>query len=497
MPDFRAIISQQLAAIDATNPAERNVVYERVKDVLQKAIERSQDQSKLLDHIYELDQVVNEIESGYAKAPSRFDQLLNPVRNLSTQVKLKYGAIAGLISAVADFVKPLLELTVPIIIISAIGGIVLFLGFFLTKRSRPVLQSGALLCVLLFLFSSGWWGLQHLVRNADANGALAEILPGASAVQNAFLARLGRIEAQTRRVGDLLEEQARRSAEQTREAAAMDEEYKRKEREEEDVARQRIVIAGYKPDAEGLVRAFKDNSDITNAFDTLRIEPTEAAVKAVASKVQTVEETRNLANLIRNRGQRLPAMQKLQQSLDADGTKLSAAFQEANAQATVCNQHNYLLAIGPDVLKKACALNGLRFAEAFAKYFSAAHKHLDTFDFMRKATSSLPVEKVAGTIWPGQIKSCGYYEGELDYFHRGSFVRPPYGTISTPNSANIIDVWNSTAEEFGAGSQNRCALNNINAGRARFCRARVIIATPCGEAAVSSVRIIENLATLR
>lgn len=496
MPDFHAIITHQLALIDATNAGERHAVYGRVKDVLHRAIEKTQDRASLLDALYELDRIIDDIERGYTQSPSRLDRLLKPIRNLSTEAKLKYGAIAGLISTVADFVKPLLELTVPIIVSSAIGGIVLLLGSSLAKTSRPLLQSGAFLCGLLFLFSSGWWGLQHFVRDADANGAFAEIIPGASTVQDAFLARLGRIEEQTRRVGDLLEENARQTAEEARESAAMDKEFRRQEREKENLARERIRIAGYHADAGGFVRAYMGNADVKDAFDTLRIEPTEAAVRAVAPTVQTTKEMLELSSLVRDRANRLPDLQKLKHSLDLDGAKIAAAFQEANAQATVCNPQNYSLLIGSDLLKKACAENGRRFANAFEDYFTAAYAttNLTSLDFMRKAPSSLPVEKVAGTLWPGEIKDCRYYAGELDYFHIGGLFS--WGTIGTRNSARIVYVY-SEDPQFGQDSEKRCPKVDVEAGRARFCRARVIVATSCKATSLPSLRIVKNLASLR
>lgn len=493
MPDFRAIISQQLEAIDTANPADRNAVYTRVRDVLQKAIERSQDQSKLLDHLYELDRVIDDIERSYAGAPSRVDQMLAPVRSLSTQAKLKYGAVAGLVTTIADFVKPLLELTVPIMIGSGVGIIVLLAGSCWGTRYRPTLRSGAFVCTVLFVCASGWWCLQHIVRGANANGAVAEIIPGASAIQNAFLSRLSRIETETKRVADLLEKQSQLSAEDRNREAAIDEEFHREGEAKKNLERERIKIAGYTADAEGLVKAFKDKSDVIDGFGALQIEPTEAAVRAVAPTAKTLKEVGELSSLVRSSKSRKPDMYRLKQSFDADGEKLAIAFQEAAAKTTVCDPRNYSLLIGPDLLKKACALDGLRFAEAFAEYFTSAYTHLHALHLMQKATSALPVEKVVGSIWPGQIKSCGYYEGELDYFHRGSFVRPSHGTISARNSTVMVDVWKEDPQ-FGEGSQGRCPLPDVQTGRARFCRARVIVASSCKDARFT---VIKTLATLR
>lgn len=492
MPDFRAIISRQLANVDASRADERHAVYDRARDVLHKALEANPGQPEFLGYLYELDRVIDEIEREYAATPSKVDRLLAPIRSLSAQAKLKYGAIAGLVATIADFVKPVLELTVPVMAASAVGGIVLLAGSGLARKRRTALLSGAFLCGLMFLFSFGWWGLQHFVRDADANGAFAEIVPGASTVQTALLTRLGRIEDQTRRVGDLLEEQARRSAEEAREEAAMEEEFKRQEREKKDLARQRIEIAGYRPDAEGMVKAFKDKSDVTDAFGTLGIEPTEAAVRAVAPTARTTDEVRQLASLIRDHAARSPVIQKLQQAMAADGARLAAAFQEASAKATVCDPRNYSLVIGPDLLKKACAQDGLRFANTFQQYFTAAYANsLGALDFMRKATSSLPVEKVAGTIWPGETKDCGYYEGELDYFHIGGLFA--WGATSARNSSRVTYVW-STDPRFGEGSQNRCPMVDVQANRAGFCRARVIVASACEG---SRFTVIKTLAALR
>ncbi|ABD08831.1 hypothetical protein RPB_4139 [Rhodopseudomonas palustris HaA2] len=54
------------------------------------------------------------------------------------------------------------------------------------------------MCSVLFVFSFGLWGMQHFIKGADAQGVVAEIVPGASQIQNALLARLSRIESNTR-----------------------------------------------------------------------------------------------------------------------------------------------------------------------------------------------------------------------------------------------------------------------------------------------------------
>ncbi|RIK97048.1 MAG: hypothetical protein DCC74_08650 [Proteobacteria bacterium] len=505
MPDFHSIITRHLANVDASRATERHTVYERVKDVLHKALEANPGQPELLGYLYELDQAIDEIERGYAAAPSKVDRLLAPIRGLSTQAKLKYGAIAGLVATIADFVKPVLELTVPVMAASAIGGIVLLAGSGLARKHRTSLLSGAFLCGLMFMFSFGWWSLQHVVRDADANGAFAEIVPGASAVQTAFLTRLGRIEDQTRRVGDLLEEQARRSAEEAREEAAMEEEFKRQERERKDLARQRIEIAGYRPDAEGMVKAFMDKSDVADAFDTLGIEPNEAAIRAVAATARTTDEIWRIAHLIKDRAARSPAIQKLQQAMAADGAKLAAAFQEAGAKATVCDSRNRSLVIGPGLLKKGCAQDGLRFANAYMAYHQAAYGDMPTPKgveyvaalthpvlYMRNATANLPVEKVAGTLWLGRVKDCTYYEGEIDYFFNGGLNY--WGTLPTPGSNTITFFTQSLDKSFAEGAATRCPLADVRTGRARFCRARVILATWCEG---TKLTIVKNLASLR
>ncbi|MCD0420263.1 hypothetical protein LOC51_23855 [Rubrivivax sp. JA1024] len=205
MPDFNPLIQKYLSRIDASKPGERAIAYEQARSALDKAFKDDPGNPNHLGYLYDLDETIAATEARYRTHRTKLDDLLDPVRQLSTRAKLKYGAIAGAISLVSDFIKPILELTLPILIGSAVAGLVLFAGSRLFGGSRALLQSGAFLCSVLFVCSFGLWGAQHFIKGADAQGVVAELVPGASQVQNALLAMLSRIESNTRETAEGVE----------------------------------------------------------------------------------------------------------------------------------------------------------------------------------------------------------------------------------------------------------------------------------------------------
>lgn len=325
MPDFRAIISQQLEAIDTANPADRNAVYTRVRDVLQKAIERSQDQSKLLDHLYELDRVIDDIERSYAGAPSRVDQMLAPVRSLSTQAKLKYGAVAGLVTTIADFVKPLLELTVPIMIGSGVGIIVLLAGSCWgpdTARHCAAARLSARCCSFAHP-AGGACNISFAGPMPTAQSPKSFPAPARFRTHSSVASPASKPRRNASRTCWKNNRSSRPKTETGRLRSTKNSTGKAKRKRPE---RERIKIAGYTADAEGLVKAFKDKSDVIDGFGALQIEPTEAAVRAVAPTAKTLKEVGELSSLVRSSKSRKPDMYRLKQSFDADGEKLAIAF---------------------------------------------------------------------------------------------------------------------------------------------------------------------------
>jgi hypothetical protein len=202
MPDFANLIERSLKLGDATDLKFRTGVYAKMRAALDRAFEADSGSEAHLQSLYDLDFAIDRAEQTY-KTKSWTDRMIEPAHRLATTAKLKYGAIPGIITTISDFVKPILDLTTPIMIGSAAGGVALAIiaRFLKAPRDRTV-ASGAFVCAILFLFSFGWWGAQHLIRGAEANGVIAEIVPGASKVQNALLASLGRIERNTQRTAE-------------------------------------------------------------------------------------------------------------------------------------------------------------------------------------------------------------------------------------------------------------------------------------------------------
>jgi hypothetical protein len=127
------------------------------------------------------------------------ERRLAPLRKVVEGFKSKYGFIAVAGTMLADFIKPIVDLALPVMFGSLIGGTGLVMASRLLKASREKLEGAALICGLLLTCSTGLWTAQYLLPGAADKGVIADVIPGAGKAQNAVLAALGMIEGNTRR----------------------------------------------------------------------------------------------------------------------------------------------------------------------------------------------------------------------------------------------------------------------------------------------------------
>jgi hypothetical protein len=158
-----------------------------------------------MEDALELEQSIERVESHFKPQPSWFERHLAPVKAVVEKFKSQYGFIATAATLISDFIKPILDLTLPIAVGSLAGGAIFLVASRIFRSAREKLQGAAAVCGLFLVCSTGLLGVQHLVPGAADKGVIADAIPGASKVQKAMLASLGKIEANTERTAQGVE----------------------------------------------------------------------------------------------------------------------------------------------------------------------------------------------------------------------------------------------------------------------------------------------------
>lgn len=421
-PDAQYVeyVRTHLGKAERPTKAERKMAYARAQEELRDHYwEKGYSKAEWTAADEKLQRAITHVEGAF-KA-SLIDRFSDTVRDLWGPSSKTFLAISGVLTSVSDFLKPILDFTG----LFAIGsGLALFALLVLIKRrpeSRQRYLGTASFCGVLLLCSAGWWGVQKVVPGANANGLIAEIVPGASAAQNALLASLGRIEQQTKRVGDLLEEGVKRERE-AQEAI----EQARSARSNELQAR--IHEGGYTLDATGYLAAIADEYRYKDDFKEFGIKLTEPAFKNALKNAELKKVYSIMVFLFLARDDYAEVRRLLSQPSN-DAKTAREAFKSKNARATVCNPGSYSLVISAQSLTSACKLEGRAFATAYASYFNSAYSraYLDVdigfqvleSDYSIRALSELKITTLTEPIRFGNLPLCGYYEGEISFtFHR-------------------------------------------------------------------------------
>ncbi len=485
---FVDIIRRQLGDGHSLSAEQRHAVYERVRAFVQNHY-RTQGFSHLdyMTAALTIEQAIGDVEAEFAQAPSFVDRAMHAAGDFAVQFKTKYGAFAGVVSTAADFIKPVVDLTQAIVIGSGVIGIALVALARGAKTSRGKINQAATFCGLLFACSLSWLGIQNFVPGANANGAIAQLVPGASALQDAVVASLGRIEQQTKRVGDILEDNVRRDRE--------------KQREETERMGKRIVDAGFSLDAKGIANAVRANYRYLGDFAQLGVKPAEGAITDLLVSLDKKEEMESARAYLSQQKDDYPFIRKIQQSIEADRGRLAGVFEGADARRRLCDKATYSYPVATARLHQACKSEGLLFAHKYSKYANEVYDlALVPVSYSTQAIDSLPVTKLRGRASLSSLENtCSYYEIEYHFgfthYTTARGIQQSVGQLLVSENGDAligktISVFDPNFEQFKFA--DRCETNQITLRKVAACRARLLVASRCEGDEVTIVKVLST-----
>jgi len=488
---FRQLLAQRFPSGASSTAEARADFYAKLHQAVRAHYKNPRSPAYLTDYAA-LDRAIEAFEAssqGTARAaqPSHSalsfrERLAYRIGDIGEHLKFKYGAIAAGVSLISDFITPIVDFTVPLLVGSAVVGLLLMAFAGWAGKAKEQLKTVSYFCGATFVFCLGLLMLQTVVPGAKANGAVAEVIPGMGAFQNLVMASLGRIEAQTKRVGDILEESAKQDEADRAEMERQMQEYASQQQEELNAKKDRIAMAGYSLDATGLLNAFKDNYSYKYDFDEFKVEPTEGAIVAMLPALTKRDEIYRVLAYVESKKDDYAFMRSLYQRFVADKEMVFAAYTNSGAQGVLCNEKSYSLVVNRVAWEQACQLSGLPFATAYYLYYYDAYGSVDSDGpssklnlkptlFMINAAEELPLASRGGKLLFDQFEDCKYYEGELDYF----FFFAGWVSIQTANRADTrpFDVEDQTLPA------DQCRSADVIARKVPQCRARVIMASSC------------------
>ena len=212
---FETLLMRQIGDFNASTEELRKSVYGATGNALHKRHERSDLQTEMFE-VSAFNRAVTNLEANaaelghQARIPSDklawHDRFMFRLIEFFKTLKGRYGAMAGALSTASDFIKPIGDFTLAFALAAPFFSLV----FYAISRRNGKLQEHARaatsFCLALAICSVGWLALQNLIPGAKAKGAVAEVIPGATAVQNVILASLGRIEQNTERAASSAEQ---------------------------------------------------------------------------------------------------------------------------------------------------------------------------------------------------------------------------------------------------------------------------------------------------
>ncbi len=185
----------RLGDISDFSKAERKAAYAELRATLEKFYAEKNysiaDKKRALDVA---DAAIESIEKSHGGKGTLVDSLFSKVTELWAYTSPSLIAIGGVVSAFADFFKPVLELTPITTIVAGIATVTLGALSTRSVEARSRLRSFAAVCGVMFACSAGFWGLQIIVPGAKTEGAIAAVVPGLSTIQDRLFASLDRIE---------------------------------------------------------------------------------------------------------------------------------------------------------------------------------------------------------------------------------------------------------------------------------------------------------------
>lgn len=207
---------------------------------------------------------------------------------LYNQLKSKYGALLAGVTALIDFLKPVIDFAPLVLLASGIAGLFSFLAARRSKANRQKLMNWAYLSALFFISSGGWLLVTTFVPAAKA-GVAAQVVPGVAELQEKLVKILSGIAHDTKRTADS--------------AANIDRKLDSLQQEIDPKAQ--IQKAGYTSDGAGYVRAIAEGSHVRYLFQTVGIQG--SATDLREAMLDPKRDQQSFARLVDALGERDPA----------------------------------------------------------------------------------------------------------------------------------------------------------------------------------------------
>lgn len=273
---FAGVLARRFPDPASATDADRQAFHASLRAALHKRHEGREGPTFYVE-FGALEQAINafEAERGRQAVAARqaspapvLDRVVFRFSDMVAGLASRYGAFAAAIATVVDFLKPIGDYAVALMIGAAVIGAGSSIAMRYTTHMRGEARRLAYFCGALFLCSGGWLALGAAIPGAEANGVVARVVPGASDVQAMLLDRLATIAQHTKE-----------TAEGVR---AID---KRLEKMEEDndpvvAARKDIERAGYTPDSAGYLKALADGSLHLTSFHDIKVVASDAEIRA-------------------------------------------------------------------------------------------------------------------------------------------------------------------------------------------------------------------------
>jgi hypothetical protein len=387
-------------------------------------------------------------------------------------------AIVGGLISLCDFLEKVGPFTTIAMLASAFG---LAVAFVLYKTGYLSANFGRNACLALLLMLGGSASVkaaQSFIPGASENGVIAQVVPGASALQNTMLSSLGRIEEQTKRVSDILEDNARRE-QQARDAESKQRSDKIKE------LRALIAEGGYSLDEAGYLAAALDGQYLED-FAQVGITISEAGLRNFLANVDDNKKLSALGKFLDSRRDTIAVRKVIADYID-DGKKMPIAFQNKGARSAVCDASAYALPIAIEQFTAACKLDGRAFAQAYAEYFNetygrlmhATHVRADSIsplEYLKKSLSELPIQKVDAPLVLSKLPGCAYYQGVLSFsLDDNPYSRGDSGWQNDEPGTSLFGIVDKAAVE--GGIKNWCQVDSYSSPNR--CRGNVIVTRDC------------------
>jgi hypothetical protein len=247
---FLQAITDGVAALPGKAAVDRETFYESLQDRLRRGVKQPE---RLLELQMQLDVAISSFETAnYPPPRPAFSPPNGKPASAVHYVWLQIITGCGAISAVADVLKPIVDVQSGIAIGAIIVAVALTALLRVASKWRTLLLNLRMLCLGVSASMVGLFGIGVLFADAAPNGVLAEAIPGIVQFQDA-LDDIRKSSRQTAENTGILVEQSRKLTQ------AMD-----------PVAQSKAAIgaAGYSVDEAGLVKAIKDGNTAVYYFQT-------------------------------------------------------------------------------------------------------------------------------------------------------------------------------------------------------------------------------------